>query len=98
MNSTYAHTTLGKSEETLEFSKVLFAMGGTKDVKVIEENVAEICNEFPTHNVFTITSKSGALINGKSVKRKAFMEQLKKRIGQAKTGQLARQNFELMGK
>lgn len=65
------------AEETLEFSKVLFAMGGTKDVKVIEENVAEICNEFPTHNVFTITSKSGALINGKSVKRKAFMEQLK---------------------
>lgn len=65
------------TQQTLEFSKVLFAMSGTDDVKTVEENIATICAEFPTHEVFTITSKSGALVNGKTVKRKEFMSRLK---------------------
>ena len=65
------------TQKTLDFSKVLFAMSGTDDVKTVEENIATICTAFPTHEVFTITSKSGALVNGKSVKRKEFMERLK---------------------
>jgi superfamily II DNA or RNA helicase len=65
------------TQKTLDFSKVLFAMSGTNDVKTVEENIFTICKEFPTHEVFTITSKSGALVNGKSVKRKEFMERLK---------------------
>lgn len=65
------------TQQTLDFSKVLFAMNGTNDVKSIEDNVKKIRNEFPEHNVFTITSKSGALINGVKVKRKEFMSQLR---------------------
>jgi superfamily II DNA or RNA helicase len=65
------------TQQTLDFSKVLFAMNGTDDVKSIEDNVSKLRNEFPTHDVFTITSRSGALVNGKPVKRKEFMSQLK---------------------
>ena len=72
-----AREQINLTQQTLEFSKVLFAMSGTDDVKTVEENIATICTEFPAHEVFTITSKSGALINGKSVKRKEFMDRLK---------------------
>jgi superfamily II DNA or RNA helicase len=65
------------TNNTLAFSKILFAMSGTGDVQVIEDNLSTLRSEFPNHDVFTITSKSGALINGKSVKRKKFLEILK---------------------
>ena len=72
-----AREQIALTKTTLDFSKVLFAMSGTDDVKTVEENIATICTEFPQHEVFTITSKSGNNINGKSVKRKEFMDQLK---------------------
>jgi superfamily II DNA or RNA helicase len=65
------------TEATLEFSKVLFAMSGTNDVKTIEDNIKDIRFRFPEHSVFTITSSNGARINGVEVKRKQFMQQLK---------------------
>ena len=65
------------TQQTLDFSKVLFAMNGTDDVKSVEDNVANLRTSFPKHDVFTITSKSGAMINGVSVKRKEFMTRLK---------------------
>lgn len=65
------------AETTLDFSKVLFAMNGTNDVKSIETNVKKLKEKFPTHNIFTITSRTGAVVNGASVKRKEFMKQLK---------------------
>jgi len=65
------------TQSTLDFSKILFAMNGTDDVKSIEDNVKKLREQFPTHDVFTITSRSGALINGVTVKRKEFMSKLK---------------------
>lgn len=65
------------TQETLSFSKVLFAMSGTDDVKTVEENANKLRTQFPDHVVFTITSRSGAMINGRVVKRKEFMSQLK---------------------
>jgi len=65
------------TETTLEFSKVLFAMSGTDDVKTVEDNIKDIRDTFPNHNVFTITSRNGAQINGVEVKRKQFMQELK---------------------
>jgi hypothetical protein len=53
----------------LGFSKILFAMKGTDDVKTVEDNVATIRAEFPNHDVFTITSKNGARINNEKVDR-----------------------------
>lgn len=53
----------------LGFSKILFAMKGTDDVRVIQEGLAELRAKFPTHDVFTITSKTGARINGVKVDR-----------------------------
>lgn len=65
------------TQQTLDFSKVLFAMSGTEDVKTVEENVKRLKEKFSDHVVFTITSRSGAMIDGKVVKRKEFMAQLK---------------------
>jgi len=65
------------TQDTLDFSKVLFAMNGTDDVKSIEDNVRKLRDQFPNHDIFTITSRSGAIVNGLSVKRKEFMAQLK---------------------
>jgi predicted helicase len=53
----------------LGFSKILFAMKGTDDVKSIEDNIAKIKKEFPEHDVFTITSKNGARIDNIKVDR-----------------------------
>lgn len=53
----------------LGFSKILFAMKGTDDVKTIEDNIAQIRAEFPDHDVFTITSRNGARINNQKVDR-----------------------------
>ena len=65
------------TETTLEFSKVLFAMSGTDDVKTVEDNIKTLKDEFPKHSIFTITSRHGAQINGVEVKRKQFMQELK---------------------
>jgi superfamily II DNA or RNA helicase len=51
------------------FSKILFAMKGTDDVKSVEDNIAKIKKEFPEHDVFTITSKNGARIDNEKVDR-----------------------------
>lgn len=53
----------------LGFSKILFAMKGTDDVKTIEDNISKIKAEFPEHDVFTITSKNGARIDNIKVNR-----------------------------
>ena len=53
----------------LGFSKILFAMKGTEDVKSVEDNIAKIKKEFPNHDVFTITSKNGARIDNEKVDR-----------------------------
>ena len=53
----------------LGFSKILFAMKGTDDVKTVEDNIARIRSEFPDHDVFTITSRNGARINNQRVDR-----------------------------
>jgi superfamily II DNA or RNA helicase len=53
----------------LGFSKILFAMKGTDDVKSIEDNIAKIKAEFPDHDIFTITSKNGARIDNVKVDR-----------------------------
>jgi superfamily II DNA or RNA helicase len=53
----------------LGFSKILFAMKGTEDVKSVEDNISKIKKELPDHDVFTITSKNGARINNEKVDR-----------------------------
>ena len=62
----------------LGFSKILFAMKGTKDVKTITDNLAKIKVAFPDHDVCTITSKSGAKVNGVKIKNKeGFVKEIK---------------------
>jgi len=64
---------------SLGFSKILFAMKGTDDVKTIEDNINVLRATMPNHDVFTITSKTGAQINGIKVKRQQFLDELKAR-------------------
>jgi superfamily II DNA or RNA helicase len=63
----------------LGFSKILFAMKGTDDVKTIEDNILKMRTEMPQHDVFTITSKTGAKINGVKIRREQFISELKNR-------------------
>jgi superfamily II DNA or RNA helicase len=63
----------------LGFSKILFAMKGTDDVKTIEDNITRLRSEMPEHDIFTITSKTGAKINGKKIRREQFISELKNR-------------------
>jgi superfamily II DNA or RNA helicase len=61
----------------LGFSKILFAMKGTDDVKTIEDNIEKIRSEFPNHDIFTITAKNGSRINNKLVDRElVFLPEL----------------------
>jgi superfamily II DNA or RNA helicase len=53
----------------LGFSKILFAMKGTDDVKSIEDNISKLKENFPDHDIFTITSKNGSRINNELVNR-----------------------------
>lgn len=53
----------------LGFSKILFAMKGTDDVKTIEDNIDKLRAAFPAHDIFTITSKNGAKINNQKVNK-----------------------------
>lgn len=70
----------GLTSPNLGFSKILFAMNGTDDVKSIEDNIAKVRKELPNHDVFTITSKTGAKINGVLIKREDFLTELKTRV------------------
>jgi len=63
----------------LGFSKILFAMKGTDDVKTVEDNISKMRVSMPEHDVFTITSKTGAKINGVKIRREQFLEELKSR-------------------
>jgi superfamily II DNA or RNA helicase len=63
----------------LGFSKILFAMKGTDDVKSIEDNITKVRKELPNHDIFTITSKTGAKINGVAIRREQFLKELKTR-------------------
>lgn len=65
------------TRKDLGFSKILFAMKGTKDVKAIEDNIAKIKAVMPNHSVFTITSKTGAKIDGVKIRKEDFLAQLK---------------------
>lgn len=67
------------TRETLDFSKILFAMKGTDDVKTVEDNIKKIKKALPEHDVFTITSKNGARIDNVQIKREQFLEELKDR-------------------
>lgn len=63
----------------LGFSKILFAMKGTDDVKTIEDNISKLRQTMPNHDIFTITSKTGAKINGIKIRREQFLTELKTR-------------------
>jgi superfamily II DNA or RNA helicase len=63
----------------LGFSKILFAMAGTDDVKTVLDNISKLRKEMPLHDVFTITSKTGAMINGNRIRREEFITELTKR-------------------
>ena len=62
---------------TLGFSKIIFAMKGTDDVKTVADNIKKIRKFTKTHDVFTITSKTGAQKNGEWMDRETFMSELK---------------------
>lgn len=66
----------GITEPKLGFSKILFAMKGTDDVKTIEDNIAKLQEIFPNHEIFTITSRNGARINNVQGKRDTFLARL----------------------
>ncbi len=58
-------------EHGMKFSKILFAMKGTDDIRKVIANIAKIKQEMPGHKIFTIISndKYGAMIDGqKSIK------------------------------
>jgi len=63
----------------LGFSKILFAMKGTKDVKTVNDNLKKFKEKLPNHDVFCITSntKMGAQVNGTKVRRENFLESLR---------------------
>jgi superfamily II DNA or RNA helicase len=63
----------------LGFSKILFAMKGTDDVKTVEDNIVKIRKALPEHDIFTITSKLGANVNGVKIRREEFIQELKDR-------------------
>lgn len=65
------------TQPELNFSKILFAMKGTDDVKTIEDNISKIKLSLSDHDIFTITSKTGAKINGRKLARDQFLSELK---------------------
>ena len=58
------------TSKNMEFSKILFAMKGTGDVKEIENNIGKIQHALPNHTIFTITSKNGARIDNVLMKKR----------------------------
>jgi superfamily II DNA or RNA helicase len=72
-----ARAQIDNTDKDLGFTKILFAMKGTDDVKTIEDNIGRIKEEFPNHDIFTITSKNGARINNEQVSREqTFLPEL----------------------
>jgi superfamily II DNA or RNA helicase len=67
------------TKPNLGFAKVLFAMSGTDDVKTINDNIKELRDEFEGYDILTITSNSGARMNGKEMKRSQWMKELRDR-------------------
>ena len=67
------------TRKDLGFSKILFAMNGTDDVKSIEDNISRLRQRLPEHDIFTITSRTGAKINGVTIRRENFLEELRTR-------------------
>lgn len=67
------------TKPNLGFAKVLFAMSGTDDVKTINDNIKELRNEFKGYDILTITSNSGARMNGKEMKRSHWIKELSER-------------------
>jgi len=58
-------------------SKILFAMRGTEEVKIVEDRIDRLRAAFPSYALFTITSRDGAKIDGVEVDRDEFLEQLR---------------------
>jgi len=53
-------------QQGMPYSKILFAMNGTDDIRKIVASIAKIKKALPTHRIFTIMSneKYGAMIDG----------------------------------
>lgn len=63
----------------LGFSKILFALNGTNDVKTIRDNIETIKQHLPNHKIFTITSREKEHIDGvKCSGRQQFLKEIKK--------------------
>lgn len=67
------------TRETMPASKILFAMRGTDDVKLVIENVKVIKATMPDHKIFTIVSnaKYGSMVDGVKTARGNFMKELR---------------------
>ena len=65
--------------KTMKASKILFAMKGTDDVKLVTENIKDIKKIMPKHKIFTIVSnaKYGAMVDGVKMARGNFMKELR---------------------
>ena len=63
----------------MPFSKILFAMKTTDDVKTVIDNLPKLKAAFPDHHVYTIISNAnyGPMIDGVKVSRKQFMDNLR---------------------
>jgi len=62
----------------LGFSKILFALNGTNDVKTVMDNIDKIHDILPDHDICTVTSKHGECINGVQCRsRTDFLNQIK---------------------
>ena len=69
----------GLTRPVAGMSKILFAMKGTEDVQTVCDNLPRLRAALPDHDIFTITSKGGARINGVEVRRNQFLKELKTR-------------------
>lgn len=72
-----AHAQDKITQKELGFSKILFAMKGTKDVKEIADKYKQVRFEFPNHDIFTISTKNGARVNNVKIPREDFIDALK---------------------
>ena len=67
------------TRETMPSSKILFAMKGTDDVKLVTQHIKDIKLQMPNHVIFTIVSNSkfGAMVDGVKMARGNFMKELR---------------------
>lgn len=62
----------------LGFSKILFSLNTTDDVKAMSDNFELIRKSLPNHDIFTVTSRDGERINGVQCSdRDAFLKEVK---------------------